>query len=480
MTPLSGLRQNTQAIGVFTLLVCLIVSLIVAAFSLLISGLAYRPIMNLYLAVTHADAANVDSRRDELQVIEKNVGALISDRKDLQSQIFTQSDYLRRYFSLRLLLGSCHPKSYGARLHLYGFPPAPPRMAMLVFRLDSLNRTPYSDEDEDLLLYAVDNIAAEVFESRAAIPPVLLEGRQVTVLSVGADADYEAELTQAAEKIQEIAHGQLEFTMSAVVSRPIQDYGEIHTRYTECMEAMRYRAAFRENVVLFVDDLDKAQKETPVYPEEAEKELFSAIRLCDSGKSREMVHQFVENVFRMESNRAERPIFLSRLVAGLTVLQEETGCSSRTLDTQRHFSRLKDADEIEKWLNSVAGSVMESVRQSQQDHFRCICKQMLQIIQTEYDTKLTLESCAARLNYHPNYLRRIFEDHYGTSFSDYLMQYRIDVAKKWLVETEMRISDIADRLNYQNTSNFIRGFKKITGMTPKQYRDSRTQKTPAE
>ncbi|MDI9483208.1 MAG: helix-turn-helix domain-containing protein, partial [Bacillota bacterium] len=42
--------------------------------------------------------------------------------------------------------------------------------------------------------------------------------------------------------------------------------------------------------------------------------------------------------------------------------------------------------------------------------------------------------------------------------------------KRWLLETNMKISEIADRLKYKNSENFIRFFKKITGVTPGKYR----------
>jgi AraC-like DNA-binding protein len=56
------------------------------------------------------------------------------------------------------------------------------------------------------------------------------------------------------------------------------------------------------------------------------------------------------------------------------------------------------------------------------------------------------------------------------SFSDYLSQYRMNMSKKWLVETDMSVKDIAERLTYTNPQNFIRSFKKQEDMTPGQYR----------
>ncbi|MNL85040.1 Transcriptional activator NphR [compost metagenome] len=57
------------------------------------------------------------------------------------------------------------------------------------------------------------------------------------------------------------------------------------------------------------------------------------------------------------------------------------------------------------------------------------------------------------------------------NFADYLAQYRLEVAKRWLKETELTITDIAEKLKYNNPANFIRYFRKMEGMTPGQYRD---------
>jgi AraC-like DNA-binding protein len=75
-----------------------------------------------------------------------------------------------------------------------------------------------------------------------------------------------------------------------------------------------------------------------------------------------------------------------------------------------------------------------------------------------------------RLHYNPNYLSSIFKKEYGTTFSDYLVSYRLEIAKKWLVQGDMTIKEIAERLQYQNSQNFIRSFRKKEQITPGMYR----------
>lgn len=471
VTPLSSLQSDSRAIGLFTTTVFLIVLLVLVVFSLFISTRAYRPIMTLYKAVVRTNDSGTGGKKDELQMIEQTIGAMVTDRKNLQSEIVAQSDYLKQYFSIKLLQSHNDREAICSRTELYQLPQQTPRMAILIIRVDSLDQTSYANEDEDLLLYAINNIMGELFESQTVSTPALMEDQQVTILSVADGADYRNEIYAAALKLQTIVKEQLSFTVSVFVSRELHDYCDIHGRYLECLETMQYHMMPCEDTILFIGDLDDNIGKRPIYPEEKEKEIFDAIKSCDQVKCVEMLHQFIDDVFNIESNRSECKIFLTKLADGLIILMEETGHILRPSTIHRSINQLKSRDEIEKWFTDMADSVMESIRNLKSDHFHKICDQMIHIIKTDFDKKLTLEDCAAQLNYHPNYLRRIFDEKYGTSFSNYLLQYRIQVSKKWLIETDMKISAIAEKLSYQNTSNFIRSFKKITGATPAQYRN---------
>ena len=56
------------------------------------------------------------------------------------------------------------------------------------------------------------------------------------------------------------------------------------------------------------------------------------------------------------------------------------------------------------------------------------------------------------------------------SFVEYLNEVRISSACKFLIETDMGISEIAYECGYKTASNFNRIFKKLNGVTPKEYK----------
>ena len=83
---------------------------------------------------------------------------------------------------------------------------------------------------------------------------------------------------------------------------------------------------------------------------------------------------------------------------------------------------------------------------------------------------ITLAECAEKLGYHPSYIWRVMKNTRDITFTDYLAEQKIEMAKEMLTQTQMSISEIAENLNYSNAQNFIRLFKKHMDITPGQYR----------
>nr|WP_249435725.1 helix-turn-helix transcriptional regulator [Paenibacillus sp. Marseille-Q4541] len=70
----------------------------------------------------------------------------------------------------------------------------------------------------------------------------------------------------------------------------------------------------------------------------------------------------------------------------------------------------------------------------------------------------------------PYALSKAFKQVAGINFIDYVTFRRMDMAKRLLRETDLKINEIADQVGYQH-SYFNRIFKKQEGLTPGQYRD---------
>ena len=90
------------------------------------------------------------------------------------------------------------------------------------------------------------------------------------------------------------------------------------------------------------------------------------------------------------------------------------------------------------------------------------------------DPDLSLSSVADAVALSPNHLSTLFKSKIGVGFSEYLTEVRLRQAKRLLITSDLRVSEVAERVGYQNMEYFSMLFKKNTGQTPSQYRRSHT------
>ncbi len=86
------------------------------------------------------------------------------------------------------------------------------------------------------------------------------------------------------------------------------------------------------------------------------------------------------------------------------------------------------------------------------------------------DEKLTLQSLASQLDLKPAKLSVAINTKNGTNFHEYINRYRVEAVKKELNNTAEQIIIIAYRNGFNSKSTFNSAFKKMTGITPSQYR----------
>ena len=96
--------------------------------------------------------------------------------------------------------------------------------------------------------------------------------------------------------------------------------------------------------------------------------------------------------------------------------------------------------------------------------------EVITYVKEHYAERIVAGKLAAEFNYHPNHLNRLVKSATGKSFKEFLISYRIKVAKDMLVSTAETVAAIAARCGFFSTSYFSELFFKQTGLSPKEYR----------
>jgi two-component system response regulator YesN len=83
------------------------------------------------------------------------------------------------------------------------------------------------------------------------------------------------------------------------------------------------------------------------------------------------------------------------------------------------------------------------------------------------------------IHMNPDYISYLFHTKFGQTLCSYIAAARIDQAKELLLHSSFSILEISERMGYSSTSYFYKQFKKITGLTPQQYRDQAPATPPS-
>lgn len=103
----------------------------------------------------------------------------------------------------------------------------------------------------------------------------------------------------------------------------------------------------------------------------------------------------------------------------------------------------------------------------------------VEYIGENYRSRISLESIVADMFFSKGYFRQLFRSIIGMSVTDYIQKTRIDEAIRLISTTDRTIFEIAGECGFADVKFFYKTFKKITGKTPKEYRQNSTKSKEA-
>lgn len=103
---------------------------------------------------------------------------------------------------------------------------------------------------------------------------------------------------------------------------------------------------------------------------------------------------------------------------------------------------------------------------------RRIIATVMDFIESRYLSELDLASAGQAAGVTPNHLCKVIRACCDVTFVEIVNRYRVEVAEIYLRSGNMKLYDVADRSGFSDSHYFARVFKKITGLTPGEFRDA--------
>lgn len=128
-------------------------------------------------------------------------------------------------------------------------------------------------------------------------------------------------------------------------------------------------------------------------------------------------------------------------------------------------------------FNKVPGEVQRMHQDSASHEFEYyanggseIIEVAIQYIRAYYNTDLSLEKVASIVYLNPVYFSQVFKQKTGYGFKEYVIHLRMEQAKQLLLNPQLKLADISERIGYQDVKHFTQVFRRKYNATPTEYR----------
>ncbi|MDF2937635.1 MAG: AraC family transcriptional regulator, partial [Paenibacillaceae bacterium] len=458
------------------------ISISLVAAALLISYSAsrtlYRPLKQLTSRV-RLPAGAAGASKDEVELLGQYLESLDLKNEQLSKDVGRYSDHARHFMLHQLLVGN--PPIHNLPLtdgDLLG--DNSPYIPLLILDLNSIRMIEsYSKHDCSLYYYAVDNIAKEILAADGEAQIIMLQpGMFVMALSMDnpPSPDY---LRGLGRKLLDAIQRYLKLNGYVTVSCSDTGVGGLHDAFVEATELLRYRFILGDNQVVLTHDLEASVSIQAEALFQYESDIVVAIRERKWGEAESLfvaLTEALQESFRVSEDllRGYFPQLLNGIVKSVRSLPQDPFDASRLQGLLPLLAECRTLDEVKDFFRSHVFDVLHQEYENNGGVSQRVqlVRRVLDYIEANYDTDLSLQHCAELVQLHSFDLSRLFKQITGINFIDYLIAFRMEKAKEMLGDPQLKIQDIADKLRYSSQQGFIRAFKKSAGMTPGQYRSN--------
>ncbi|MGJ9385601.1 helix-turn-helix domain-containing protein [Salipaludibacillus sp. CF4.18] len=477
------LREESKSIALVMISLIIIVSVGSLLFILIASRYLYRPLKNVRSLIDEGSGdpneySNAD--RDDIKVIENRFKSLFSSKFIMESELDKHNKQAKTMFLTRMFIGDVDQQQLEENLTFFKMKKEHWRNhIVMTLEIDSISSSRFEFKDWDLITFSIVNILEEILAETEHFEPIWIQNTLVCLVSDDRADQEELEITlnQIAERLKDTIEKLTNIIVSIGLSMSYSDMRKSDRAYQEAIEALKHRIRLGKGVIIPYGHINEGKHSIMYsYPVKLEEDLLLSIKTADWEKTVTSFEDWMGKVFKQDHSLQDYQISMMRLLNNLILVYHENLIQIDQEHQQKEYYyeelfQLSDKKMIYEWFTEkLITPLYNEFLRKRDSQFKNLSEKMIDMIHEQYDQELTLEQCANQLHYNANYLSSVFKQETKHTFSEYLAMHRFKKAKEWLIKTDMPVKEIAERLQYNNSQNFIRSFKKYADMTPGQYR----------
>lgn len=248
---------------------------------------------------------------------------------------------------------------------------------------------------------------------------------------------------------------------------------DMHGTIREMRESKDWSLVFGRECMITKSEITRIETVPLKYPMELETQVRQAIIRRDKTEFGKCFVLFQERC-REHPHRPEeiKEACIRYCFAVLNTAKEYSGAGEEVW-AQKMFKTITAAvswEEISLALSQYFDQVVEKMEDTGDKKLSAMVQRAQTMIQEYYNQGITLEEIARKMSVSEEYMSTQFKKETGSSFTETIRRVRIEKIKELLLESNLKLTQIADMVGYADPKYMSKVFREEVGMLPAEYR----------
>ncbi|MDP5272657.1 helix-turn-helix domain-containing protein [Chengkuizengella axinellae] len=434
----------------------------------------------------HSHNRPVSENSSDFAYFESMVENVLNDRARLQTQIVETKPIMKWRLLMELLFNyranftelKTYMDLHGIHLYSNHF------VVMSIEFDDKENIT--NLKDLHLYTYALCNVVEELINAESKGAAIELEnGQCAVIMSFDDEEDTEKQVIRAvsvADMIKNFVMESFKRTVTIGIGGSVYSMKDIHLSYKQSQEVLKYKLIMGNNTVITADDTVGYQSREYQRLLAMSDSIIDALKVGDGDKLRKHLRKWFDDIAQHKIPPDMIKHLNTQCLMRAATVADEVGVPLDELIPSHHvydsLNQLERLDKIQAFMVKMLEEFMERIKVKRNSREKNdLIEKVLKYIQKHYTrSDLSLNYLADHFHVSVSHLSKLFKEYTSSNFTDYLMEIRINRSKQLLAESNKKVKEIAETVGYTNVNSFVRVFKKMTGLTPSEYREKKRLK----
>ncbi|WP_408892163.1 helix-turn-helix domain-containing protein [Paenibacillus taichungensis] len=423
---------------------------------------------------------------DEFSFIESALSNIIEQSNQYQQKHDEDLHLRKRYLFHQLIegdMGLTHEEWIGETNSLQ-LPYSFNKQVVLVIEMDKYSDfcCRYSRRDQNLLKFALRSVIQELAPKYGlALWSEWTSAFQLSVM-VFVDSGEEAGTSityKLFESVRVWVQENLKFTVTVGIGEQVTELSSVANSYKEALRALKYKIVLGENRLITSEHITNHGQVEVFSQLNVIRSIIQSFRLLeDEWKTKydKLMNEMKLGLLTKDEITNLMNYFIYYLgleISGMTKEVQEIWMRDGLPRLSKIIDECHSLEQIREESLTVLNSFFTDLKEAQNRRLHAATiRDLRKMIEEQYaNPNMSLEYLSSIFNINGKYVSKLFREETGQKFVDFLIDIRLQAAKRLLTETQGSMQEVAEKVGYTSAISFSRVFKKVVGYSPSEFRE---------